>query len=148
MATPNDTQANKCLFCRIAHKQEPKSQLLYDKDDIVIFKDIRPASDHHYLVIPKSHVRDPKHLNLNDVELVERLVATGNEFLSQMGGSVDEARLGFHWPPFNSISHLHLHVISPVKNMGFISGLVFKPNSYWFVSPDWVLERLRNMNKT
>ena len=42
--------------------------------------------------------------------------------------------MGFHWPPFHLISHLHLHVISSTSQMGWISRGIFKENSYWFVT--------------
>lgn len=43
-------------------------------------------------------------------------------------------RLGFHWPPFCTISHLHLHAISPedqIKTLYWLCG-VFSPNTPWF----------------
>jgi hypothetical protein len=43
-------------------------------------------------------------------------------------------RFGFHYPPFNSIHHLHLHAISPASSMSFVSRLIFRPDSWWFVS--------------
>lgn len=44
-------------------------------------------------------------------------------------------RMGFHWPPFYTIGHMHLHVISPVSSMSFLSRYVaFNPSfSYVFV---------------
>lgn len=41
-------------------------------------------------------------------------------------------RFGFHWPPFTSISHLHLHVVSPLEQMSALSRFVFMPGSAWF----------------
>ncbi|GFO50589.1 histidine triad nucleotide-binding protein 3 [Plakobranchus ocellatus] len=142
----NQPGKQKCVFCRIASHQEPGSRVLYEKDGLVIFRDIKPAAAHHYLVVPQKHVSDPKSLRKDDVELVERLVAAAAEFLDQQGGNVSEALLGFHWPPFNSISHLHLHVISPSRSMGWLASLIFRPNSFWFVTADWLLERLKSMD--
>ena len=136
----------KCLFCRIANGREPGSQVLFEKEGVAIFKDIRPAATHHYLVVPQTHVDNPKSLGYKDIELVESLIAIGQEFLAQQGGDIDDARLGFHWPPFNTISHLHLHVIYPASRMGWLASLIFRPDSLWFVTPAWLLDtRLRNM---
>lgn len=43
-------------------------------------------------------------------------------------------RFGFHWPPFNSITHLHLHAIAPVSEMSLTSRIIFKEGTLWFVS--------------
>ncbi|RUS71194.1 hypothetical protein EGW08_021046 [Elysia chlorotica] len=134
-----------CLFCKIANGQLPGSRVLYESDGIAIFKDIRPAATHHYLVVPQKHVSDPKTLRRGDAELVERLVTCGQEFLVKQGGDVSETRLGFHWPPFNTVSHLHLHVICPASSMGWLASLIFRPNSFWFVSASWLIDRLKKM---
>lgn len=52
----------------------------------------------------------------------------------QQNLDLKSVRTGFHWPPFNSINHLHLHVISPIESMSFVKRMMFKPDSMWFVS--------------
>ncbi|KAK7476699.1 hypothetical protein BaRGS_00032097 [Batillaria attramentaria] len=111
----------KCIFCRIANGGDDTTRILDDRDNLVIFKDIRPATDHHYLVVPKSHMEDAKHLSSKDIPLVEKLVSHGQEFLEEQGADVSDVRMGFHWPPFHTVSHLHLHVISPQREMGWIA---------------------------
>lgn len=54
--------------------------------------------------------------------------------------------LGFHWPPFHMVSHLHLHVIAPADQMGFIARNMFRPNSMWFVSVSDHLLSITNNN--
>ncbi|XP_046995809.1 adenosine 5'-monophosphoramidase HINT3-like isoform X2 [Schistocerca americana] len=73
---------------------------------------------------------------------IEDMVRIGKEVLEERGGDVSDLRLGFHWPPFYSIGHLHLHVISPASDMSFVSQLIFRNNSWWFVSPEYVKSRL------
>lgn len=136
------TDTHKCLFCRIANGQEANTRLLFDEDGIVIFKDIRPASTHHYLVVPKAHTKDAKHLTPDDISLLRKLVTLGKDFLVQQGGDLKDARLGFHWPPFHSVPHIHMHVISPQAEMRWIARGIFKPQSWWFKTPEWVLQRL------
>ena len=141
------TEKQKCLFCRIANGEEENTSILHDQDGIVIFRDIRPATPHHYLVVPKGHTEDAKHLTASDIPLIEKLVSVGMEFLGKQGGDVGDARLGFHWPPFHTVAHLHLHVISPQAQMGWIARGIFMTGSWWFKTPEWVLERLREQTE-
>lgn len=128
-------------------------------------KDINPASDHHYLIIPKNHIVNAKVLNKEHEELCEylrkrmlvigmlinsvhanviflddKIVATVDTIVDQLGLEKNSTRTGFHWPPFTTVGHLHLHVISPVEKMGFIKNMMFKPNSHWFVSVSYVVK--------
>lgn len=56
----------------------------------------------------------------------------GRKALSDSGGDLNDVRLGFHRPPFNSVGHLHLHIISPISTAGLLSHCIFKPNTLWF----------------
>ena len=42
-----------CIFCKIVNKEIP-SEVLYEDDQILAFKDINPVAPVHILVIPKS----------------------------------------------------------------------------------------------
>ncbi|GAB1610654.1 histidine triad nucleotide-binding protein 3-like [Argonauta hians] len=139
-----DNVSSKCVFCDICAGRCDKEKILYEDTDIVVFPDIRPVTTHHYLVTSKQHIRDAKHLTGDNVTLVEKMVHVGKQVLEEKGGNVDDIRMGFHWPPFHSVNHLHLHVISPLKEMGLVARTMFKLNSFWFVSPVWVLARLKN----
>ena len=50
-----------CLFCKIALGEIP-SEIVYEDDEVIAFKDIQPLAPVHLLVIPKNHLR-----SLNDV---------------------------------------------------------------------------------
>eukprot|EP00126_Sphaerothecum_destruens_P005327 Sdes_comp18701_c0_seq1m9002 len=133
-----------CVFCKIVAGEFP-SKVVFKNKEYAIFKDIRPASEHHFLVVPIEHVENGKSLLLEEklkaAEMVEQLEIQGIEFLKKTveeKGEIfaaQQSRVGFHWPPFNSIQHLHLHVIYPVSSMKFISNhLIFRENSWWFRS--------------
>ncbi|XP_035666322.1 histidine triad nucleotide-binding protein 3-like [Branchiostoma floridae] len=134
--------ARRCIFCTIARGEEPKTTLLHEDERFVAFRDRSPAAAHHYLIIPKEHMGNPATLTNKDIPLVESLAEVGNKVLQEQGGNMEDKRLGFHWPPFNSIDHLHLHVLSPDSQMGFLSRLVYRP-AFWFVTIDKLLERLQ-----
>ncbi|VEN47676.1 unnamed protein product [Callosobruchus maculatus] len=133
---------SSCIFCKIIAGESP-GQILLDDDETVVFKDIKPAAKYHYLAVPKEHIININYLTSPEHKaLLEKLIENGKRVVVEQGGDVDDIRLGFHCPPFNSISHLHLHVISPASDMGFYSRLVFKPNTWWFQTVDGILEKL------
>ncbi|XP_072946969.1 adenosine 5'-monophosphoramidase HINT3-like [Epargyreus clarus] len=135
-------ERSRCVFCNIANKLED-TEILYEDDEVCVFRDIKPASSYHILTIPKRHIEDAKSLTPADKDLVARMLSVSQELLSKNNLSVEDARFGYHWPPFRSVHHLHLHTIAPESEMGFISRMIFKKDSYWFVSPEYIESRLQ-----
>ncbi|XP_062120646.1 adenosine 5'-monophosphoramidase HINT3 [Drosophila sulfurigaster albostrigata] len=130
----NEQSPAKCLFCQIASGNRTPPVLEFENDEYVIFKDIRPASTHHYLAIPKKHYESLKVLNKSHVGLVSRMYSGMVDFLGSKGIDTSDAVIGFHIPPFISQHHLHLHGISPISEMGFWDRINFLTNSFWFKS--------------
>ncbi|XP_076171861.1 adenosine 5'-monophosphoramidase HINT3 [Ptiloglossa arizonensis] len=137
-----ETHLENCIFCKIINNEAP-SEKIYEDDYVTCIKDINPASTHHYLILPKKHIRNARELKIEDADLYAKIVSTVDIILEQQGLDSEATRTGFHWPPFNTVNHLHLHVISPVENMNFLKRIMFKPNSYWFVSTDYVGSQLQ-----
>ena len=46
-----------CIFCKIA-KKEIKSELIGESENFVAFKDIKPITEDHLLIIPKQHCKN------------------------------------------------------------------------------------------
>ena len=137
------TTKDSCIFCKIADKKENK-ELLYEDEEFVCFRDIKPATKHHYLVIPRKHMPEAKYLKDTDVPMIERMIQVGMDVVKSQGGDVNDVRTGFHWPPFTTVDHLHLHCISATSEMGFFNrNVVFKPNSFMFATSDWAIDYLK-----
>ncbi len=62
---------NDCIFCKIIEKEIP-SQIVYEDDEILAFKDINPQAPVHILVIPKKHVKSLLELREEDINLVRK----------------------------------------------------------------------------
>lgn len=58
-----------CIFCDIVGGKSPDTAIEFSNEDIVIFKDIRPASDHHYLAVPKNHMPNVRGCTINEKDL-------------------------------------------------------------------------------
>ncbi|XP_039271203.2 adenosine 5'-monophosphoramidase HINT3-like [Styela clava] len=136
---------DKCIFCKICRKEHPDSKnILAENEKLAIFSDINPAAKHHYLVVPKQHINNPKTLNTKEhMEIIKEMVSFGKDYL-QKQNDVEEkdTKIGFHWPPFISIEHLHLHIICPASSMSLLHRAMF--NNSYMVDPEYVIDRIES----
>ena len=137
-----------CVFCKILENSNTvtdSNKVLKSNERLAVIADIRPASKHHYLVIPKSHVEDTKSLkSSDDINLVKEMHEFGKDYLKSVATpeEFEEGLFGFHLPPFVSVKHLHLHIIAPSTSMSFINSFLFWKNAWYFVSPETLVCRL------
>lgn len=136
---------NECVFCQIVSKEFP-TEILYEDAEFVCFRDIEPDAPHHYQVIPRTHIKNAKSLTRDHVPMVERMAKVGEQVLSQQGANVQDSRIGFHWPPFVQINHLHMHLLSPVAGMSWLKkSFSFKQDSFKFVTVMWLVDYLKKL---
>ncbi|XP_065222736.1 adenosine 5'-monophosphoramidase HINT3-like [Planococcus citri] len=129
-----------CIFCSII--AENGDNIIFQNDELIVIRDIKPASKYHFLIIPKNHIADAKSLTPSDKPLLERMIDRANVILEENQVDMNDIRLAFHWPPFRSVPHLHLHAIAPASQMSLIHRISFKPGTWWCVSPEYVLQRI------
>ena len=66
-----------------------------------------------------------------------------------MEGEVDESEivLGYHKPPFNSQSHLHLHLLYPRSGLSWWNrNFRFLPGTPWFITQSDLILQLQKEN--
>ncbi|XP_035258588.1 histidine triad nucleotide-binding protein 3 [Anguilla anguilla] len=144
----NDGYDKKCIFCKIVSK-EIDTELLHNDEELSCFRDIKPGAPHHYLVVPTRHVGNCKSLRKEHVPLVEKMVEMGKTMLQKNGiTDLDDIRLGFHRPPFCSVTHLHLHVMAPASQMGLMSRIFYRLDSYWFITAEQLIQQLNSQVET
>lgn len=100
-----------CLFCRIVAGEIP-AQKVYEDDQILAFKDIRPVQPVHVLIIPKRHIATLAEVTEADAPLLGHLfaklpgIAAGQGATAGFRTIVNTGRVGGQ-----EVYHLHVHII-------------------------------------
>ncbi|KAF9546401.1 hypothetical protein EC957_009750 [Mortierella hygrophila] len=120
-----------CIFCVIADGSTP-TRLIYKDDEIAAFNDINPAAETHILIVPIDHVKSVKTMTTDHIPLLEKMHQKGIDLLKERGHDPEQSRLGFHVPPFNTVDHLHLHVVGGVMKSNFRK-LKYETGRMWYM---------------
>jgi histidine triad (HIT) family protein len=101
-----------CLFCRII-RGEAQSQIVYQDDLVVAFKDIHPQAPVHVLVCPKKHIPTLNDVEPEDHALLAHLFVIARQLAKEFGVEQSGYRTVFNVNAGagQTVYHLHLHVI-------------------------------------
>lgn len=102
-----------CLFCKIINKEIP-SDIIYEDDKFLAFKDIKPIAPIHLLIIPKKHIPSIKHLEVVDKELMGELLLVAQQIAKKQRVSENGYRLilNIGRDAGQAVNHLHLHLLA------------------------------------
>ena len=105
-----------CIFCKIVKKEIPAA-IVYEDEDIMAFKDVRPLAPVHILVIPKKHIKTVNDLEDKDAELVGHMVVTAKKIADDFDISPKGYKLLFRVGEWGGqeVMHFHLHLIGGAK---------------------------------
>jgi histidine triad (HIT) family protein len=127
---------NKTVFGKILRGELPR-HIVHETDDILVFDDISPASQNHWLLIPKKHISRPSALTPDDAPLLDNMVQTAKDLVAKYNTENAEVVMGFHRFPFLSVYHLHMHVIFPMPAKSWYYKMKFpKRHGPFFKSPE------------
>lgn len=101
-----------CLFCRVANGELP-TEIIYEDDTVLAFRDINPQAPTHALVIPKRHIASINHATSDDAELLGSMVLAAKHVAAQEGLHDNGYRLVFNINNHGgqTVYHIHLHVL-------------------------------------
>jgi histidine triad (HIT) family protein len=107
-----------CIFCKIAAGELP-SDLLYDKDGVIAFRDIYPQAPVHILVVPREHISSVAAIDEKNAGIVARCFTViaelaEREGLNASGGFRVITNSGHQ--AGQTVPHLHFHLLGK-KNM-------------------------------
>jgi histidine triad (HIT) family protein len=104
--------AEECIFCKIVAGEVP-SDIVYQDEDFLAFRDVLPKAPTHVLIIPKTHITSAAELTEGQDELVGRLVIIAKNLAEKEGIARKGYRLVINCGPEGGqvVPHLHLHLI-------------------------------------
>ena len=101
-----------CIFCQIA-TGKINSEILYQDEEVVAFRDINPQAPTHLLVIPKKHIPSLAHLPEAESPLIGHMVNIANRLAKREGVFESGYRLVINCGKEGGqlVPHLHLHIL-------------------------------------
>lgn len=101
-----------CIFCNIVNGKIP-SDIIYQDEEVIAFRDIKPQSPVHLLVIPRKHYTSLLNVTEEDKPLMGHMVNIANRLARDEGIAEPGYRLVINCGQQGGqlVPHLHLHVL-------------------------------------
>lgn len=102
---------DSCIFCDIISKKQP-TDLFYEDNDFVVFKDIKPLAPVHFLIAPKKHIASINDLKKGHKDLMGKMILLAKKIAKELGIS-EGYKLAFNTGRKGGqlIDHIHLHLM-------------------------------------
>ncbi|MCX5726215.1 MAG: histidine triad nucleotide-binding protein [Candidatus Saganbacteria bacterium] len=113
----------ECIFCKIARK-EIKSNVVFEDEDVIAFRDVTPQAPTHILVIPKEHKSSISDLcSERDHKMLAHIYNAINKIADDEGIKDSGYRVTVNSGPDagQAVMHLHFHLMGGRK-MGWPPG--------------------------
>ncbi len=103
---------DNCLFCRIINREIP-SEIVYEDDKMLAFKDINPVAPVHVLMIPKAHIASAMEINEENADIIAHIWSKAKEIAKLCGIDGDGFRVVNNCGENagQTVFHLHFHLI-------------------------------------
>ena len=102
-----------CVFCKIVSKDIP-SDIVYEDEMVVSFRDLEPQAPVHVLIVPKKHIKSLNDLAPEDKDLLSHVMV---DVIPELAKIFKIADNGFRVvintgvEGGQTVEHLHFHLI-------------------------------------
>jgi len=105
-------QMSDSIFTKIINK-EIKSDIIYEDDLVVAFKDVNPQAPVHVLIVPRNPIPTINDLGEDDTALIGRIILTAKKLAKQFNLSERGYRLVMNCNEEGgqTVFHLHCHLL-------------------------------------
>lgn len=100
-----------CIFCKIADKEVP-SEIVYEDEKVLVFKDLEPKAPVHVLVIPKTHISSIMEINEENSEIISHIFKVIKKISSKLNLQ-NGFRIINNCGKYGgqTVNHIHFHVL-------------------------------------
>lgn len=141
-----DYNDNTSVFGKILRGEIP-SITFRETESLLAFQDRKPHAPLHALIIPKKFVKSVFELREDDVALLEDMHDMAIDLVQMYYPKAAETKdyiLCYHVPPFNSVDHIHLHVLAPASEMWWIFRYAkYHVGTRWCADEREIIDRLK-----
>ena len=104
------------IFTKIINK-ELKANVIFEDNDILAFKDIKPCAPFHILIIPKKKIRTVNEISSKDTNLIGKMFIVARDIASKNKITKDGYRLVINCDENGgqTVFHLHMHMLAGKK---------------------------------
>lgn len=105
-----------CLFCKIVNKEIP-SNIVFENDKILAFKDIAPQAPVHIIIIPKTHICCANEINIENSNIISEIFLEIPKIAEKLGIKESGYRVITNCgnDGCQSINHIHFHLLGGKK---------------------------------
>lgn len=103
---------DNCIFCKIINREIP-SDIVYEDDKIIAFKDVNPVAPVHVLIIPKEHIASAMDITEENAPVVAHIFNTAKKIAKIMGIEKSGFRIVNNCGENagQTVFHMHFHLI-------------------------------------
>jgi len=101
-----------CLFCKFV-SGELETDVVYETDKVLAFRDINPQAPSHVLIVPRNHIATINDLTAGNADEIGNLYLAAKEIATEGGYSEDGYRvvMNCNAAAGQTVFHLHLHLL-------------------------------------
>ncbi len=101
-----------CVFCQIVKGEIPADKV-YEDNNYIAFKDIRPKAPVHILIVPKEHIEKLADIDEDNKYIIGDMAVIANKIAKQMGIDKSGYRVVINNGPDSGqeVYHIHMHLL-------------------------------------
>ena len=101
-----------CVFCQIIAGKIP-SEILYQDEEVIAFRDINPVAPTHLLIVSKKHIPSLAHMSEAETPIIGKMAGVANQLAREQGVAESGYRLVINCGEQGGqvVPHLHMHLL-------------------------------------